>query len=66
MDELIKNIKKLRQEGVPLHFRRKKLDGKTVITIWYGYKIIILRANPKDAAIALNAARWVHHAHVNP
>lgn len=60
MDELIKYIWELREEGMPIHFRRSYKDNRTVWYIWYGYESIAYRANLRTALQAVYAASVVH------
>ena len=60
MDELIKYIWSLREEGMPIHFRRRWDGNKVSWYIWYGYESIAYRANLRTALQAVYAASVVH------
>ena len=41
MSDLVEHIWVLRdKEGIPLHFRRRRVNNKVVWYIWYGYTLI--------------------------
>jgi len=63
MNELIDYIRKLRrEEGIPLHYRRGKVNNRVVWYIWYGYTSIADRASLREAQSAVDIAVDIHRA----